>query len=186
VICERNSGHLNCPNGTVIAIQNANYGRTEGASICRHPSIKTTNCVEPNSLSIVQGQCQGETSCVLKANNGIFGDPCYGTHKYLQVRHTCVTPVNAVVCERKSKTIRCSGGSKLYVINANYGRTAGGSVCPHPHSIKSTQCSASKSLDIVRSLCQGQTSCTLEARNKVFGDPCYGTHKYLEVNYICS
>ena len=142
--------------------------------------------MEPNSLSIVQGQCQGETSCVLSANNRIFGDPCYGTHKYLQVQHTCVTPMNAVVCERKSTTIGCSGGSKLYVLKANYGRMADGSECPHPHSIKSTQCSASKSLDIVRSLCQGRTSCNIEASNIVFGDPCVGTHKYLEVDYMCS
>jgi len=143
--------------------------------------------VEYNSLSIVQGRCQGKTSCSLRANNGVFGDPCVGTYKYLQVGHTCetITTINEIVCEGRSRTISCSGGSTIDVINANYGRTADGSVCPHS-SIRTTSCSAENSLAKVQGWCQGKTSCTLRANNGVFGDPCVYTYKYLEVDYICT
>lgn len=33
--------------------------------------------------------------------------------------------------------------------------------------------------------CNGKNNCTISATNSVFGDPCGGTYKYLEVAYIC-
>lgn len=33
--------------------------------------------------------------------------------------------------------------------------------------------------------CGGKNNCTIEASNSVFGDPCYGIYKYLEVAYVC-
>lgn len=33
--------------------------------------------------------------------------------------------------------------------------------------------------------CNGKNSCTVSASNSVFGDPCGGTYKYLEVSYVC-
>lgn len=45
----------------------------------------TTNCKADNSLSIVKADCQDKPNCVLKADNGKFGDPCVGTKKYLEV-----------------------------------------------------------------------------------------------------
>ena len=33
----------------------------------------------------VRSACDGEASCELYANNGVFGDPCGGTYKYLKV-----------------------------------------------------------------------------------------------------
>ena len=33
--------------------------------------------------------------------------------------------------------------------------------------------------------CDSKGSCSIPANNQVFGDPCYGTHKYLEVHYQC-
>lgn len=33
--------------------------------------------------------------------------------------------------------------------------------------------------------CNGKNSCTIRASNSVFGDPCVGTYKYLEVSYVC-
>ena len=40
-------------------------------------------------------------------------------------------------------------------------------------------------MTIVSAACQGETSCTVQALNSVFGDPCGGTYKYLTVNYAC-
>jgi len=141
--------------------------------------------VEPTALGIVQGLCQGQTSCSVSAKNDVFGDPCVGTYKYLEIAHTCVAPMKEIVCEGKETTISCSGGSTIHVMGANYGRTADGSVCPHS-SIRTTSCSAGVSLSKVQKWCQGHTSCTLKSNNLVFGDPCVNTYKYLEVDYICS
>ena len=38
---------------------------------------------------------------------------------------------------------------------------------------------------IVRHLCHNMPSCKLNASNKIFGDPCVGTYKYLHVEYCC-
>ena len=141
--------------------------------------------MEPTALGIVQGLCQGQTSCSVSAKNDVFGDPCVGTYKYLEIAHTCVAPMKEIVCEGKETTISCSGGSTIHVMGANYGRTADGSVCPHS-SIRTTSCSAGVSLSKVQKWCQGHTSCTLKSNNLVFGDPCVNTYKYLEVDYICS
>ena len=50
-------------------------------------SAKLNHC---SSLGIVNGNCNGRRSCTIHANNGVFGDPCGGTYKYLEVSWTCV------------------------------------------------------------------------------------------------
>ena len=188
IICEGCRGYLTCPVGSAIVVQSANYGRTTNGSVCPHSSIRTTACGATGSYLTVKGWCDGKTSCEIQANNGVFGDPCPYTYKYLQVGFTCRTPVvptNVIVCENSYRTISCSGRSTINVLKANYGRTTGGSVCPHS-SIRTTHCSASNSLAIVQGWCQGSTSCVLRASNGYFGDPCVYTYKYLEVDYTCS
>ena len=92
--------------------------------------------------------------------------------------------LSVIVCEGKTKEIRCESMSKIRVLWANYGRL-NPKTCPHS-SIKTINCRASISLDIVRDICQGKTACTLESNNGFFdGDPCGETHKYLLVEYIC-
>ena len=84
-IYERTSGSIYCPYGTTIDILSANYGRTTGRHICPDPAINT-NCRSSGSLSKVREKCQGERYCYLEAVNSVFGDPCQGTKKYLEVR----------------------------------------------------------------------------------------------------
>lgn len=33
--------------------------------------------------------------------------------------------------------------------------------------------------------CNGKNSCTVRVSNSVFGEPCVGTYKYLDVAYVC-
>ncbi|KAK1786962.1 hypothetical protein P4O66_017339, partial [Electrophorus voltai] len=33
--------------------------------------------------------------------------------------------------------------------------------------------------------CEGKSSCVVPATNSVFSDPCFGTYKYLTINYSC-
>lgn len=56
----------------------------DGGHVCGG-TYYTTNCKADNSLSIVKADCQDKPNCVLKADNGKFGDPCVGTKKYLEV-----------------------------------------------------------------------------------------------------
>jgi len=91
------------------------------------------------------------------------------------------------VCERGSAlTISCPAGQTIFVIHAAYGRTEGSDVCPGSNADGVTDCLADTSLDIVQGSCNGEYSCTVSASNGVFGDPCRGTRKYLEVIYECS
>ena len=89
-----------------------------------------------------------------------------------------------IICEHDTQSLSCSEGT-LSISYANYGRMEPGSVyCPHP-KISDLDCSASNSMSIVTSGCEGQTECELFASNSVYGDPCVNTYKYLEVHYTC-
>ena len=87
-------------------------------------------------------------------------------------------------CEGESMTIDC-GAETIEVLDSTYGRHHDASVCPHP-ATSDQACHATESVNIVRSMCQGQASCSIAATNGVFGDPCGGTFKYLTVDYQCS
>ncbi|PWA29456.1 hypothetical protein CCH79_00017093, partial [Gambusia affinis] len=45
--------------------------------------------------------------------------------------------------------------------------------------------SQGSSKDKVAKSCNGKQSCSIRAANSVFGEPCAGTYKYLEVEYKC-
>ena len=92
---------------------------------------------------------------------------------------------NVILCENESGYISCTCPSRIYVSQAIYGRTTDGSICPHA-SIKTTQCRSSISDKKVKALCNGKNQCRLEADNRTYGDPCWGTYKYLEVKYKCA
>ena len=84
-VCEGRSQVISCPVTKRINIQYANYGRLTGGHICPGP-IGTIRCQATGSLTKVRDDCQGRAMCQLVSNNSKFGDPCYGTYKYLEVR----------------------------------------------------------------------------------------------------
>ena len=73
----------------MINVESANYGRTQ-KGICPSAINIDTDCYSSNALNIVKNHCHGQTSCDISASNDIFGDPCYGTYKYLDVKYDCV------------------------------------------------------------------------------------------------
>ena len=104
---------------------------------------------------------------------------------HVQVRYRCVrrSARSLVrVCEHSRRVIGCHWPKKINILSANYGRLTGGHVCGGP--IRTTNCRAAWSLGKVRGDCQGRSYCTLHATNSKFGDPCYGTFKYLEVRFF--
>ncbi|KAL9985730.1 hypothetical protein ACROYT_G008168 [Oculina patagonica] len=182
-ICEHHKAIIRCLIGGNIKVVAASYGRQD-RSTCPHPSIRTTNCHAGSSLSVVKSRCDNRPSCELYASNSVFGDPCGGTYKYLEVKFMCIeSPKSIVICEHRRAILSCPGGKKINVLAASYGRHDR-RTCPHP-SIRTTNCHAGNSLAIVKAKCNNKTSCMLFASNSVFGDPCGGTYKYLEVKYQC-
>ena len=184
-ICEDAKVIIRCVTAGRITLVSASYGRHDRAT-CSHPSIGTTSRHAATSLAIVQSKCNIKTSCELHASNAVFGDPCFGTFKYLEVKFQCIQAIQETICEHYRRTLSCPRGGKLiYVLEASYGRHDR-HTCLHPPSIShTTNCHAGNSFSIVKSKCNNKSSCSLFASNSVFGDPCWGTYKYLMVKYRC-
>ena len=73
-----------------MSIVDANYGRLN-RDTCSHADMSNINCRAVNSLQIIKDKCNDKTECQLLAVSSEFGgDPCYGTHKYLQVKYRCL------------------------------------------------------------------------------------------------
>ena len=85
------------------------------------------------------------------------------------------------ICEGLSRTISCYG-KRINIIEANYGRLTGEQICPG--QIKTTYCGAARSQAKVRTACEEKSQCFLRVTNSIYGDPCKGTRKYLEVGII--
>ncbi|XP_021361378.1 L-rhamnose-binding lectin ELEL-1-like [Mizuhopecten yessoensis] len=146
--------------------------------------MSLVGCGADGVLDNIQGLCQGEISCELAASNGIYGDPCPNTFKYLEVTYSCLPEpsTTVAVCELKTTTIICRP-ERINVISARYGRFDI-VTCEHP-AMSQVGCGADGVLDNIQDLCQGETSCELAASNSIYGDPCPNTFKYLEVTYSC-
>jgi hypothetical protein len=73
-------------NGTINDILFASYGTPTGT--CPTWAV-SPSCNSPNSLDVVKAACLGKNACTVTAGPPNFGDPCYGTVKYLDVVATC-------------------------------------------------------------------------------------------------
>ncbi|XP_063427691.1 uncharacterized protein LOC134711167 isoform X4 [Mytilus trossulus] len=117
VICENSKTTLSCQSNQVIKIKQATYGRSDKRT-CKHPNINTTRCSTNKPLGISRKNCNGRKSCTVSANNGLYGDPCPGTYKYVTVSYSCKdkTPKCLRKCHRQAKCIRgkcvCNSGYK--------------------------------------------------------------------------
>lgn len=117
-------------------------------------------------------------------NSSIYIFPCATSFNSYWLRFFYISVVcSRNICENHSSTITCFGGKKIHILKAVYGRT-NRHVCPS-NAIKTTRCRSGRSYNIVRRKCNGKSSCWLKASNNVFGDPCVGTYKYLEVVHAC-
>ena len=92
--------------------------------------------------------------------------------------------MQAFICETRPGNINCTETpcSALDITYTNYGRTSI-DVC-NDNEATLTNCSAADSTFIVREICQGNVTCTLQPSN-IFGEACSGVSKYLEVQFKC-
>ncbi|PRD31550.1 UNVERIFIED_CONTAM: Adhesion G protein-coupled receptor L3 [Trichonephila clavipes] len=101
--CEGNELHVGCEEGKVIRLIRANYGRFS-ISMCNDNGHVdwSVNCMSYRSYIIMQERCHQKPSCGIGVSSSIFGDPCPGTLKYLEVQYQCVSPSFFTSTTRKS------------------------------------------------------------------------------------
>ncbi|XP_073731551.1 L-rhamnose-binding lectin CSL3-like [Misgurnus anguillicaudatus] len=171
--CEGDTISINC-NKMIIKVVSANYGRTNSATCSTgRPADQISNvqCTQSSSLNVLATQCDGAHTCSISTSNTVFGDPCVGTYKYLNVSY---------ICQPNNHFIKVSA--------ANYGRTNSVtcSTGRPAYQLSNVHCSQSSTLSVLTTQCNGKQDCSIPATNTVFGDPCVGTYKYLNVSYTCA
>ncbi|CAH0561839.1 unnamed protein product [Brassicogethes aeneus] len=91
----------------------------------------------------------------------------------------------AYACEGKTLKIECKEGELIKLIRANYGRFSITICNDHGNTDWSVNCMSPKSLQVLLRRCTQYQNCSIPASTSMFGDPCPGTHKYLEAHYQC-
>ncbi|XP_061701184.1 L-rhamnose-binding lectin SML-like isoform X2 [Syngnathoides biaculeatus] len=182
-----NVHRLNCESG-VISVEGALYGRTD-AVVCsegRPPQeLANTQCAQPGVLTTLSTRCNGKKSCEVNTAPFRNPDPCSGILKYLETNFTCLPAITVVACEGSLAQLFCDEGQVIFVYGADYGRRDA-TTCTFgrpEQQIRNSQCL--RPSGIPANTCNGRNNCTIAATNAVFGDPCGGTYKYLEVAYTC-
>nr|Q9PVW8.1 RecName: Full=Rhamnose-binding lectin; AltName: Full=RBL; AltName: Full=Roe lectin; AltName: Full=SAL; Flags: Precursor [Silurus asotus]BAA87860.1 rhamnose-binding lectin (SAL) [Silurus asotus] len=187
ITCYGDVQKLHCETGLII-VKSSLYGRTDSTtcSTNRPPAqVAVTTCSLP--ITTIGDRCNGLPDCELKTDLLGNTDPCQGTYKYYNTSFDCINGNYAVICEHGYSTLDC-GNDAILIVNANYGR-ASSQICSNglPNGLtQNTNCYAANTLTTVAGLCNGKKSCTVEALNTIFSDPCSGTVKYLTVTYICT
>uniref|UniRef100_A0A3Q3GWM0 SUEL-type lectin domain-containing protein n=1 Tax=Kryptolebias marmoratus TaxID=37003 RepID=A0A3Q3GWM0_KRYMA len=124
VTCEGRVARLKCDKGQVIFVNSAIYGRrNKNTCSARRPASQIQNVRCSRSSNKVAESCNGEKGCSISATNSVFGDPCQGTYKYLEVDYTCKCnsqKARTVTCEGRVARLKC--GQVIFVNSAIYGR----------------------------------------------------------------
>ncbi|XP_030589591.1 L-rhamnose-binding lectin CSL2-like [Archocentrus centrarchus] len=182
--------HLSCETGVII-VQSALYGRAD-AETCSEgrpaDQLGNTDCSQKGTLDVIKKRCDGKKVCEINTNVIHTSDPCYGIYKYLDTTYACfpASLLQLVACEGSIANLQCDEGQVLIIHAADYGRhdTTTCSFGRPASQIQNIICS--KTTSQVADSCNGKSSCAVKASNSVFGDPCVGTYKYLEVVYSCN
>lgn len=82
--------------------------------------------------------------------------------------------------ESQSECVKRKTKCPAYEYGHKHGKDVGVSSAIHTQN-----CHAGSSLPKMKSLLQGNNSCSVQSANTRSGDPCGGTHKYLGVNCEC-
>uniref|UniRef100_A0A8C6SJS6 SUEL-type lectin domain-containing protein n=1 Tax=Neogobius melanostomus TaxID=47308 RepID=A0A8C6SJS6_9GOBI len=190
--CELSTADLTCGLGQVINIDSADYGRSDHTTCSQgRPSqqLQNVNCASSGATNRMAEMCDGKSHCSVTASNSVFDDPCYGTYKYLQVSYSCKCKAieQKTVCELSTADLTCGLGQVINIDSADYGRHDR-TTCSQGRPSEQLQivnCASSGATNRVAEMCNGKSHCSVRASNSVFGDPCYGTYKYLQVSYSC-
>ncbi|NP_001316191.1 rhamnose-binding lectin-like precursor [Ictalurus punctatus] len=187
ITCYSHVQRLTCETG-LIKVKSSVYGRTNSITCnTNRPSSEVTNTNCALRITTIADRCNGLKECELKTELLGNPDPCYGTYKYYNTTYDCINGHLVVICEQGYSTLDC-GSDSIEIINANYGR-GNSRTCSNgipSFQTQNTNCYAPNTLSTVAAMCKGKKTCTVEASNTIFNDPCFGTVKYLTVSYICT
>jgi len=84
---ELSSVVLRCTSSVISAIDFASYGTPTGTC----GSYALGKCHAANSSSIVSSLCVGKRECRIADTTEVFGDPCFGTHKWMFIQARCAS-----------------------------------------------------------------------------------------------
>jgi len=144
---------------------------------------KESWCHSSSSYDVVHTACTGKASCSVEVNSGAFGDPCSGVAKHLTVTANCIDDniVGGRVAQDGVLSLSCPVGLVIGTIDfASYGTPSG-----DISTFQEGWCNAYSSIPVVSSECLHQQSCTINANNGAFGEPCVNTDKYLAIQARC-
>ena len=166
------------------------YGKENGAFQFKleYPKVGITNIWKQtsNPVTATSRGVEGYEAISIEANSQNWGGLEYNDGNYNFIDGSVGTSDIKVTtaCENAWLNLECSANAFVKINSAVYGRSDK-TTCPNS-AMSNTDCAASSSMDIVVDKCEGQESCIVAAANRIFGDPCGGTHKYLTVNYVCT
>jgi hypothetical protein len=92
-----------------------------------------------------------------------------------------------IVCQESSSTLtfNCPESQTIQVTNAAFGRSDSSTCCNNVNVCKNTNCKTDVTT-IVSGICNLLNICTIYNAFALFGnDPCWGTSKYVKVDYNC-
>lgn len=88
------------------------------------------------SFRVIQEMCGSKSNCTLFASSQVFGDPCLGVDKYLEVHYQCLpNTFKSTVKPRRPKPARPNVGSSMINVSKMYDRS---SSTPMPSTSTST------------------------------------------------
>uniref|UniRef100_A0A3Q2PNL4 L-rhamnose-binding lectin CSL3-like n=1 Tax=Fundulus heteroclitus TaxID=8078 RepID=A0A3Q2PNL4_FUNHE len=158
--------------GQLISVSRATYGRSDQKTCSSgRPVQQTTNV-----------QCSGNADKVAQRYRcWVFstGQPCLAFLQFSKPDGP------TVACEGSVAQLQCDKGQLISVSRATYGRSDQKTCSSGRPANQLTNVQCSGNADKVAQSCNGKQSCSIRAANSVFGDPCVGTYKYLEVDYLC-
>uniref|UniRef100_A0A3P9N3H6 SUEL-type lectin domain-containing protein n=1 Tax=Poecilia reticulata TaxID=8081 RepID=A0A3P9N3H6_POERE len=169
-----------------ITVISAKYGRSDQTTCSNGiPEDQTKNTDCATRANLVFQRCEGQFLCPVLASSSVFGDPCAGTYKYLELflNVSCFLhqdSANVRQCTGCNVLLKCT--SYISVISAKYGRSDR-TTCSEgipDYQTKNTDCPFLKAFQTVYKLINPKN-----VNSSVLGDPCVGTFKYLEVKYVC-
>ncbi|KAF7649929.1 hypothetical protein LDENG_00133920 [Lucifuga dentata] len=137
------------------------------------------------TIDVIKRRCDGKRVCELNTNVVRTSDPCYGIYKYLETGYACLPATRVIACEHSLTYLKCDEGLVIFVLGADYGRRDKTTCIYERPDNQITNIYCSNPTSKVADSCNGKNSCIIKASNSVFGDPCIGTYKYLEVSYTC-
>nr|XP_033484514.1 uncharacterized protein LOC117258119 [Epinephelus lanceolatus] len=182
-----NVQRLSCESG-VIVVQAALYGRADNETCSEgrpQNQLANTQCAQKGTVDVLRRRCDGKRECELNVNLVRNFNPCRGIYKYLETTFTCFPAIHFAACEGSVAHLKCDVGQVIFVYGADYGRRDRTTCSFGRPTSQILTANCSRPTTIVADSCNGKNRCSINVSNSVFGDPCGGTYKYLEVAYIC-